>query len=67
MPTENRIDDWPASRRREVLSWMRALQRMEAHVLDAGHLLLETHATPALSLMVDFIRRTHARRMDRRA
>lgn len=42
----------------EVLSWMRALPRMEAHVLDAGHLLLETHAAPAVSLMLDFIRRT---------
>jgi hypothetical protein len=28
---------------------------MEAHVLDAGHLLLETHA--AAPLMLDFIRR----------
>lgn len=42
----------------EVLSWMRALPRMEAHVLDAGHLLLETHAAPAVALMLDFIRRT---------
>jgi pimeloyl-ACP methyl ester carboxylesterase len=42
----------------ETLSWMRALPRMEAHVLDAGHKLLETHAAPAASLMVDFIRRT---------
>jgi pimeloyl-ACP methyl ester carboxylesterase len=41
----------------EVLSWMRALPRMEAHVLDAGHLLLETHAAAAVSLMLDFIRR----------
>ncbi len=42
----------------EVLSWMRALPRMEAHVLDAGHLLLETHATTAVRLMLDFIART---------
>jgi pimeloyl-ACP methyl ester carboxylesterase len=42
----------------EVLSWMQALPRMEAHVLDAGHKLLETHAAPALSLMSEFIRRT---------
>jgi pimeloyl-ACP methyl ester carboxylesterase len=41
----------------EVLSWMQALPRMEAHVLDAGHKLLETHAAPAVSLMLDFIRR----------
>jgi pimeloyl-ACP methyl ester carboxylesterase len=45
----------------EVLSWMRALPRMEAHVLDAGHLLLETHAAPAASLMLEFIRRTRSR------
>ena len=42
----------------EVLSWMRALPRMEAHVLDAGHLLLETHAATAAPLMLDFIERT---------
>ncbi|WP_326540472.1 alpha/beta fold hydrolase [Pseudorhodoferax sp.] len=41
----------------EVLSWMRALPRMQAHVLDAGHLLLETHAATAASLMLDFIAR----------
>lgn len=41
----------------EVLSWMQALPRMEAHVFDAGHLLLETHAAEAAALMVDFIRR----------
>ena len=42
----------------ETLSWMQALPRMEAHVFDAGHLLLETHAAAAVSLMLDFIRRT---------
>lgn len=42
----------------EVLSWMRALPRMEAHILDAGHKLLETHASAAVPLMLDFIRRT---------
>lgn len=42
----------------EVLSWMEDLPRMEAHVLDGGHMLLETHATEAASLMVDFIERT---------
>ena len=41
----------------EIVSWMRALPRMEAHVLDAGHLPLETHVTAAASLMLDFIRR----------
>jgi pimeloyl-ACP methyl ester carboxylesterase len=39
----------------EVLSWMHALPRMEAHVLDAGHLLLETHAERAAALMLEFI------------
>ncbi|HYC69829.1 MAG TPA: alpha/beta hydrolase [Opitutaceae bacterium] len=42
----------------EVLSWMQALPRMEAHVLDAGHLLLETHSAQAAPLMVEFLRRT---------
>jgi pimeloyl-ACP methyl ester carboxylesterase len=46
----------------ETLSWMRALPRMEAHVFDAGHLLLETHAAPATSLMVEFITRASGRR-----
>jgi pimeloyl-ACP methyl ester carboxylesterase len=41
----------------EVESWMRALPRMEAHVFDAGHLLLETHAAEAAALMLDFIER----------
>jgi pimeloyl-ACP methyl ester carboxylesterase len=44
----------------EVLSWMQALPRMEVHVLDAGHKLLETHAAAAVPLMRDFIRRTAA-------
>ncbi|MDP9422567.1 MAG: alpha/beta hydrolase [Pseudomonadota bacterium] len=42
----------------ETLSWMKALPRMEAHILDGGHLLLETHADQAAKLMVDFIDRT---------
>jgi len=45
----------------EVLSWMRALPRMEVHVLDAGHLLLETHSAAAVPLMLDFIGRTQRR------
>lgn len=44
----------------EVLSWMRALPRMEAHVFDAGHFLLETHAAEAATLMSSFIG-VHAR------
>lgn len=42
----------------EILSWLRALPRMETHVLDGGHFLLETHANQAVRLMLDFIRRT---------
>lgn len=41
----------------ETLSWMRDLPRMEAHIFDAGHLLLETHAQSALGLMRAFIER----------
>lgn len=43
----------------EVDSWLRALPRMEAHILDGGHFLLETHAAAAAALMIDFIRTTH--------
>jgi pimeloyl-ACP methyl ester carboxylesterase len=42
----------------EVVSWMQSLPRMEAHILDGGHMLLETHAAETASLMVDFILRT---------
>lgn len=43
----------------EIQSWMQSLPRMEVHVFDAGHLMLETHAAPAVSLMLDFITRKH--------
>jgi pimeloyl-ACP methyl ester carboxylesterase len=39
----------------EVESWMRDLPRMEAHIFDAGHLLLETHSAAAVPFMIDFI------------
>jgi pimeloyl-ACP methyl ester carboxylesterase len=39
----------------ETVSWMQALPRMEAHILDAGHLLLETHAAPAATLLRAFL------------
>lgn len=42
----------------ETLSWMQALPRMEAHILDGGHFLLETHAAPAGALLAEFVRRT---------
>lgn len=39
----------------ETASWMRDLPRMEAHILDGGHFLLETHAGPAADLFAKFI------------
>lgn len=48
----------------EILSWMRDLPRMEVHVLDAGHLLLETHSAAAVPFMLDFIGRTQRGRHD---
>jgi pimeloyl-ACP methyl ester carboxylesterase len=41
----------------EVHSWMLDLPRMEAHVFDAGHLMLETHAAEAARLMLQFVDR----------
>ncbi|MCV7151044.1 alpha/beta fold hydrolase [Mycolicibacterium pyrenivorans] len=41
----------------ETLSWMRALPRMEAHIFDAGHFLLETHAAQAARLIAEFMAR----------
>ncbi|MDR0184209.1 alpha/beta fold hydrolase [Lysobacter arvi] len=45
----------------ETLSWMQALPRMEAHVLDGPHFLLETHAAQCAALMVAFLQRVEAR------
>jgi pimeloyl-ACP methyl ester carboxylesterase len=42
----------------ETLSWIQALPRMEAHIFDAGHFLLETHAARAGALMTEFIKRS---------
>jgi pimeloyl-ACP methyl ester carboxylesterase len=39
----------------EVLSWLLDLPRMEAHVFDAGHLVLETDALRAAELMLEFV------------
>lgn len=44
----------------ETLSWMHALPRMDAHILDGPHFLLETHAAECAALMGDFVRRTDA-------
>lgn len=42
----------------ETLSWLQDLPRMEAHIFDGGHLLLETHSAVAAPLIGAFIRRT---------
>jgi pimeloyl-ACP methyl ester carboxylesterase len=39
----------------ETLSWMNALPRMEAHVLDGPHLLLETHSAECAAFIRTFI------------
>lgn len=44
----------------EVFSWMRALPRMEAHVFDGPHFLLETHAAECAAAMGAFLRRVDA-------
>ena len=36
-----------------------ALTKMEAHIFDAGHFLLETHAPAAVSLILDLIGAAH--------
>lgn len=41
----------------ETLSWMKALPRMEAHVLDGPHFLLETHGPQCAALITDFLGR----------
>jgi pimeloyl-ACP methyl ester carboxylesterase len=41
----------------ETLSWMKALPRMETHILDGPHLLLETHSDECAALMSEFVRR----------
>jgi pimeloyl-ACP methyl ester carboxylesterase len=46
----------------ETVSWMEELPRMEAHILDGGHLLLETHAEQAAAIMADFINRSASKR-----
>lgn len=39
----------------EVLAYHRALERMDAHIYDGGHLLLETHAAECAELMRAFV------------
>jgi pimeloyl-ACP methyl ester carboxylesterase len=45
----------------ETLAWMKALPRMEAHILDGPHFLLETHPSECAALMSAFIGRVEAR------
>jgi pimeloyl-ACP methyl ester carboxylesterase len=45
----------------ETLSWIQDLPRMEAHILDGGHFLLETHPEPAAAFMTGFIKQTRER------
>lgn len=44
----------------ETLSWMRALPRMEAHVLDGAHFLLETHAAQCVESISAFVQRVES-------
>lgn len=44
----------------EVVSWMQDLPRMEAHILDGAHFLLETHAAPTAALIRAFIEHTNS-------
>jgi hypothetical protein len=46
----------------ETLSWMKALPRMEAHILDGPHFLLETHPAECAALMSAFVRRAEGLR-----
>lgn len=41
----------------ETLSWMKALPRMESHILDGPHFLLETHGARCAALIADFLGR----------
>jgi len=41
----------------ETVSWMKALPRMEAHVLDGPHFLLETHAAECAAWVSGFLAR----------
>lgn len=45
----------------ETLSWMRALPRMQAHVLDGPHFLLETHPVECTTLLAAFVRHVDER------
>jgi len=44
----------------EILSWLQDLPRMEAHILDGPHMLLEIHAARCAELIVAFVSRGRA-------
>jgi surfactin synthase thioesterase subunit len=41
----------------EIVSWLHDLPRMEAHVLDGPHMLLETHGERCAALIAEFVAR----------
>lgn len=43
----------------EVLAYSRELERLDMHIWDGGHLLLETHSAECAPLMRDFILNVH--------
>lgn len=45
----------------ETLDWMKELPRMEAHILDGPHFLLETHPAECVGLLRPFIERVETR------
>lgn len=51
----------------ETSAWMKALPRMEAHILDGAHFLLETHASECAALMRSFVERVEGRSRGRTA
>lgn len=44
----------------EILSWLRDLPRMQAHILDGPHFLLETHAAYCAESIVEFVQRARS-------
>ena len=47
----------------EILSWLQALPRMEAYVLDGAHFLLETHAAQCAELIKAFVDRRESEQL----
>ena len=45
---------------KEVLSWMKDLPRMEGHILDGPHFLLETHADECSALITNFLKKVQS-------